>query len=95
METVRVSLRNLSTEGVRAVDAGNRVEVTRNGRVIAIMTPPDPNEVALDDLARAGAVPDDWRDRQAALQDSLSAIIAGTNDGGTTAVIKDRAESTQ
>jgi antitoxin (DNA-binding transcriptional repressor) of toxin-antitoxin stability system len=60
------------------VELGHRVEITNRGKVIAIITAPDPDEVALDELAAAGAVPADWRDRQAALRRTLATLPVRT-----------------
>lgn len=66
MTTVRIPWRDLQQkpDGVlAALNAGNRVEVTRRGIPVAVMTAPDPEEVALDALATAGGIPSDWRER--------------------------------
>ncbi len=65
MSTVRIPWRDLQQkpDGVLAtLKAGNRVEVTRRGVPVAVMTAPDPEEVTLDALAVAGDIPSDWRE---------------------------------
>jgi antitoxin (DNA-binding transcriptional repressor) of toxin-antitoxin stability system len=36
--------------------SGERVEITRNGRLVAVLTPPDRERRVLEDLIRTGAV---------------------------------------
>lgn len=85
---------------LRLVEAGQRVEITRNGKLVAILIPPDPNEVQLDELADGGLVPTDWREQQAALKQMLrsSLPVRGQRPGkvvGSAAILADRAESAE
>lgn len=66
MATVRIPWRDLQQkpDGVlTALNAGNRVEITRRGIPVAVMTAPDPAEVTLDALVSAGELDADWRER--------------------------------
>ncbi|MCK2241088.1 MULTISPECIES: type II toxin-antitoxin system Phd/YefM family antitoxin [unclassified Crossiella] len=76
---------------------GERVQVTRNGKVVAVLTAPDPNEVALDELAASGQVAADWRERQSTLRGLLRTLPARTakpgDDRGSAAVLADREDS--
>lgn len=39
--------------------AGERVEITRNGRLVAVIAPPDPEQRVMEDLVRTGTVDPD------------------------------------
>jgi prevent-host-death family protein len=57
--TVRVPIRRLqqhASEVIAQVEAGSRVEITRNGVLVAVLSPPDPEEAAWERLVAAGAV---------------------------------------
>jgi len=71
MEATRISARELSrntSEVLDRVAAGEKIEVTRNGVAIAIITPPDPVEVMTQGLIKAGVLSSDWRSEQAELK---------------------------
>lgn len=79
------------------VESGRRVEITRHGRVVAVISPPDPDELALDELAAAGQVPADWRNRQASLRHVLRSLpVRDAPAGqpvGSAAIIADREDT--
>jgi prevent-host-death family protein len=57
--TVRVPIRRLqqnASEVVAQVEAGATVEITRNGVLVAVLTPPDPEDAAWERLVASGAV---------------------------------------
>ncbi|NGN70139.1 type II toxin-antitoxin system prevent-host-death family antitoxin [Streptomyces sp. A7024] len=64
--TQRVPIRQLQQHASELIDrvaAGERVEITRNGRLIAVLAPPDPEQRVMEDLVRTGSVdPDNARD---------------------------------
>jgi prevent-host-death family protein len=49
-------LQQHASELIDRVAAGERVEITRNGRLIAMLTPPDPEQRVMEDLIRTGTV---------------------------------------
>ncbi len=56
---IRVPIRRLQQHASRLisqVQAGERIEITRNGRLVAVLTPPDPEQQVLQELAAAGLV---------------------------------------
>ncbi|OLB81405.1 MAG: hypothetical protein AUI14_03470 [Actinobacteria bacterium 13_2_20CM_2_71_6] len=56
---VRVPIRRLqqhASEVIARVEAGERVEITRNGRLVAVLTAPDPEDAAWERLVEEGAV---------------------------------------
>ncbi|MBP2474123.1 antitoxin (DNA-binding transcriptional repressor) of toxin-antitoxin stability system [Crossiella equi] len=79
------------------VTGGERVQVTRNGKVVAVLTAPDADEVALDELVAAGEVAADWRERQTALRGLLRTLPARTAEPGedtaSAAVLADREDT--
>jgi prevent-host-death family protein len=57
--TVRVPIRRLqqhASEVIAQVEAGARVEITRNGVLVAVLTAPDPEDAAWERLVASGAV---------------------------------------
>ncbi|MEU3570436.1 type II toxin-antitoxin system prevent-host-death family antitoxin [Kitasatospora sp. NPDC036755] len=57
--TARVPIRQLQQHASELIDrvaAGERVEITRNGRLIAVLAPPDPEQRVLEDLVRDGTI---------------------------------------
>ncbi|MFB9369467.1 type II toxin-antitoxin system Phd/YefM family antitoxin [Kitasatospora albolonga] len=57
--TARVPIRQLQQHASELMDrvaAGERIEITRNGRLIAVLSPPDPEQRVLEDLVRDGTV---------------------------------------
>lgn len=85
MDVVRVSVRELlhsSREVLARVERGERLQITRRGRVVAVISPPAPDEVAMDGLVEAGEIPPGWRDRQAALRRTLDRLPARTAPAG-------------
>ena len=65
----RVPIRRLqqhASELIARVEAGERVEITRNGRLVAVLTAPDPEAAAWDRLVAEGAV-DPAADRRGGL----------------------------
>jgi antitoxin (DNA-binding transcriptional repressor) of toxin-antitoxin stability system len=79
------------------VEAGKHVQVTRHGKVIAVISPPHPDEVALDELAAAGQVPVNWREQQDQLRQTLRASPARTSSVGSPAaslsIVQDREDT--
>jgi prevent-host-death family protein len=67
-ETNQVTTRELArhTTGVlERVAAGETIEVTRNGKPVALITAPDPVDVTTYELVAAGIIPPDLLERQA------------------------------
>jgi prevent-host-death family protein len=67
----RVPIRRLqqhASELIARVEAGERLEITRNGRLVAVLSAPDPEEAAWERLVAEGAV-DPASDRRGALAD--------------------------
>jgi prevent-host-death family protein len=57
--TVRVPIRRLqqhASEVIAQVEAGQRVEITRNGVLVAVLSAPDPEDAAWERLVASGAV---------------------------------------
>ncbi|MET9495086.1 type II toxin-antitoxin system prevent-host-death family antitoxin [Streptomyces sp. NPDC006552] len=57
--TTRVPLGQLQQHASELIDrvaAGERVEITRNGRLIAVLGPPAPEQRVMEDLVRTGTV---------------------------------------
>ncbi len=70
-EAVRVPIRRLqqhASELIAQVQAGRRVEITRNGRLVAVLSAPDPEQAAWERLVERGAV-DPAQDRLGGLAD--------------------------
>jgi prevent-host-death family protein len=68
----RVPIRQLQSHASELVDrvaAGERVEITRNGRLVAVLGPPPPEQRVLEDLVRTGSVDPDNLDRARGLAD--------------------------
>ncbi len=58
-QTERIPIRRLqrhASEVIARVEAGERVEITRNGRLVAVLTAPDPETAAWERLVAEGAV---------------------------------------
>jgi prevent-host-death family protein len=59
MKAQRVPIRRLqqhASELIAAVEAGERIEITRNGRLVAVLSAPDPEEAAWERLVAEGSV---------------------------------------
>jgi prevent-host-death family protein len=57
--TAGVPIRQLQQHAGELMDrvaAGERIEITRNGRLIAILSPPDPEQRVLEELVRDGTI---------------------------------------
>ncbi|MFC1409916.1 type II toxin-antitoxin system Phd/YefM family antitoxin [Streptacidiphilus sp. N1-12] len=57
--TARVPIRQLQQHASELVDrvaAGERIEITRNGRLVAVLAPPPPEQRVLEDLVRDGTL---------------------------------------
>ncbi len=68
-QTERIPIRRLqqhASEVIARVQAGTRVEITRNGRLVAVLTAPDPEAAAWERLVAEGAVDPD-ADRRGSL----------------------------
>jgi prevent-host-death family protein len=63
--TTRVPVRQLQRHASELLDrvaAGERIEVTRNGRLIAVIGPPDPQQQVIEELIAEGFLrPDEMR----------------------------------
>ena len=73
-QTVQITVRELSrhtAQVLERVGAGERFEITRNGQPVAVLSPPDIEEVTIRGLIKAGILPPDWRERQASLRQFL------------------------
>lgn len=97
MGAARVPIRELvhhSREVLQRVESGERVEITRRGRVVAVMTAPDPDEVTMDELVATNQVRPGWRERQARLRQTLNELPARAAPPGppasTAALLTDR-----
>lgn len=74
IEVTRITARELSRNTAKVLElvaAGTRIEVTRNGEPVAMLSPPDHQEVAVRSLIKAGVLPPDWREQQARLRQYL------------------------
>ncbi|GAB2923088.1 hypothetical protein GCM10022245_65140 [Streptomyces mayteni] len=49
-------LQQHASELIDKVLSGERVEITRNGRLVAVLGPPDPEQRVMEDLVRTGTV---------------------------------------
>jgi prevent-host-death family protein len=59
VDVARVPIRQLqqnASELIERVSRGERVEITRNGKLVAVISPPDPEQQVLEDLIRTGLV---------------------------------------
>jgi prevent-host-death family protein len=65
--TVRELARN-TAQVLARVGGGETLEVTRNGEPVAMLSPPDIEEVTIRGLIKVGILPPDWRERQAELK---------------------------
>jgi prevent-host-death family protein len=65
--TVRELARNTANV-LERVGAGETIEVTRNGELVAVLSPPDIEEATIRGLIKVGILPPDWRERQAELR---------------------------
>ncbi|MGW2375883.1 MULTISPECIES: type II toxin-antitoxin system Phd/YefM family antitoxin [Kitasatospora] len=57
--TARVSVQQLQDHADELIDrvaAGERIGLTRDGRLVAVLAPPDPEQRVLAELVREGAV---------------------------------------
>jgi prevent-host-death family protein len=64
--TIRELARN-TAEVMERVANGEEIEVTRNGRPVAVLRPPDPEDVKLRELVKARIIPSDLLQQQAEL----------------------------
>jgi prevent-host-death family protein len=53
------------------VEEGETIGVTRNGETVAMLSPPDIEEITVRRLIRTGVLPPDWREQQAELRQFL------------------------
>jgi prevent-host-death family protein len=70
----QVTIRELSrntAEVLERVAAGEEIEVTRNGRPVAVLRAPDPVDVKMRELIKAGVITPDLLKRQANLLQDL------------------------
>ncbi|MGH7884018.1 MAG: hypothetical protein ACREN8_14135 [Candidatus Dormibacteraceae bacterium] len=78
----------------KRISRGERLQLTRNGRVVASLSPPDRDEVLLDELAAAGEIDKGWRERQSQLLSLLPTLPGITSSAGppvgTEAILADR-----
>jgi prevent-host-death family protein len=88
----RVPIRRLqqhASELIARVEAGERVEITRNGRLVAVLSAPDPEETAWERLVAEGSVDPTadrrgglarWRTPRGAVGTALSDALARNRD---------------
>jgi prevent-host-death family protein len=70
--TTRVSIGQLQQHASELIDqvaAGDRVEITRNGRLIAVLAPPPPEQRVVEALIHTGTVTPDNAARARGLAD--------------------------
>lgn len=68
--TIRELARN-TAEVLERVAAGEEIEITKNGRPVALLRAPDPEDVKFRELVRAGIIPPDLLKQQQELLRSL------------------------
>jgi prevent-host-death family protein len=78
--TIRELARN-TAEVLGRVANGEEIEVTRNGRPVAVLRPPDPEDVKLRELVKAGIIPSDLLQRQAKVLNRLRTTRAPAKPG--------------
>jgi prevent-host-death family protein len=78
--TIRELARN-TAEVLTRVANGEEIEVTRNGRPVAVLRPPDPEDVKLRELVKAGIIPRDLRQQQAKVLEQLRMTRAPAKPG--------------
>ena len=61
--TIRELARN-TAEVLERVAAGEEIEITKNGRPVALLRAPDPQDVKFRELVRAGIIPADLAKKQ-------------------------------
>jgi antitoxin (DNA-binding transcriptional repressor) of toxin-antitoxin stability system len=49
-------LQQNASELIERVARGERVEITRNGKLVAVISPPDPEQQVLEELVRTGLI---------------------------------------
>lgn len=55
--TTRIPVRQLQRHASELLDrvaAGERIEITRNGQLVAVLTPPDPQQQVIEELIAEG-----------------------------------------
>lgn len=74
-----------------------RLMITNGGRLVGVLTAPDPDEQQLDDWVAAGQAPADWREQQRGLRSFLAnapvRTASATERTGSAAVLADREET--
>jgi antitoxin (DNA-binding transcriptional repressor) of toxin-antitoxin stability system len=78
--TIRELARN-TAEVLGRVANGEEIEVTRNGRPVAVLRAPDPVDVKLRELVKAGIIPSDLLQQQAAVLERLRTTRAPAKPG--------------
>ena len=68
--TVRELARHMA-KVLERVGEGETIEDTRNGEPVAMLSPPDIEEITIRGLIKAGILPPDWREQQAELRQWL------------------------
>ena len=69
-EVEQITVRELARKTAEVLDrvrSGERFEVTKNGEPVAMLSPPDIEEITIRGLIKVGILPPDWRERQAKL----------------------------
>ena len=80
----QVTIRELSrntAEVLERVAAGEEIEVTRNGQPMAVLRAPDPVDMKMRELIKAGVIPPDVLKRQATVLSRLRASRAPATPG--------------
>jgi prevent-host-death family protein len=70
----QITVRELSRHTANVLDrvgGGETIEVVRNGVPVAILSPPDIEEITIRGLIKAGILPPNWREQQAELRQYL------------------------
>ncbi|MGH8876145.1 MAG: hypothetical protein ACRD0P_02180 [Stackebrandtia sp.] len=101
MEIDRVTVRDLlrrHREVLALVAEGHQVEITNGGTVVAVMTAPSVDDLTLQDMADAGEVSRDWRERDERLRRRLARRLSNTDPAESTstlssAILDDREET--
>src|SRR6266545_5025797 len=78
--TVRELARN-TAQVLERVGAGESIEITRNGEPVAVLSPPDIEDITIRGLIKAGYVSPNWQQEKAELLDELRAHRAKTAPG--------------
>ncbi|WP_190822717.1 hypothetical protein [Saccharopolyspora pogona] len=100
MAAARVTVSDLihrSGEVFDRLQHERRLIITRNGKLVGVLTAPNPDEMLLDEWVDRGEVPEDWRQRQQRLRSWLRNAPARNAQAGepvgSAAILADREET--